>query len=151
MAFAPHFKLHSIILQGVIGDTVEVQWMIKKLISLVSYITFTDVCLTSINSSQISTFLAHYRTSFPHATILPKMHILEDHVIPWLRQWHVGAGLMGEQGAESVHTHLHSLERNFSGISNELDRLFNMYNIETCPQLLELRPQPKKRKTEEVN
>ena len=61
---------------------------------------------------------------------------------------------MGEQGAESVHTHLHSLERNFSGISNELDRLkyiFNMYNIETCPQLLELRPQPKKRKTEEVN
>ena len=58
---------------------------------------------------------------------------------------------MGEQGAESLHTHLHSLERNYSGISNELDRLkhtFNMYNIETCPQLLELRPEPKKRKIE---
>ena len=44
-------------------------------------------------------------------------------VIPWLRKWNVGAGLMGEQGAESLHTRLHSLERNFSGISNELDRL----------------------------
>ena len=46
---------------------------------------------------------------------------------------------MGEQGAESLHTRLHSLERNFSGISNELDRLkyiFYMYNIETCLQLL---------------
>ena len=65
--------------------------------------------------------------------------ILDKYVIPWLRKWNVGAGLMGEHGAESLHTRLHSLERNFSGISNELDRLkhiFYMYNIETCPQLL---------------
>ena len=51
---------------------------------------------------------------------------------------------MGEQGAESLHTQLHSLERNLSGISNELDRLKYIFNIETCPQLLELKPQPKK-------
>ena len=65
--------------------------------------------------------------------------ILDEYVIPWLRKWIVGPGLMEEQGAESLHSRLHSLERNFSGISNELDRLkhiFNMYNIETCPQLL---------------
>ena len=65
--------------------------------------------------------------------------ILDEYVIPWLWKWNVGAGLKGEQGAESLHTRLHSLERNFSGISNELDRLkhiFYMYNIETCPQLL---------------
>ena len=60
--------------------------------------------------------------------------ILDEYVIPWLRKWNVGAGLMVEQGAESLHTRLHSLER-----TNELDRLkhiFYMYNIETCPQLL---------------
>jgi len=81
------------------------------------------------------------------------MHILEDHVIPWLRKWHVGAGLMGEQGAESLHTHLHSLERNFCGISNELARLkyiFSTYNLETCPQLIQLRPQPKRAKIDKA-
>ena len=50
-------------------------------------------------------------------------------------------------GAESLHAHLHSLERNFFGISNALDRLKYVFKyVETCPQLLELRPQPKKKK-----
>lgn len=77
------------------------------------------------------------------------MHILEDHVIPWLRKWHVGAGLMGEQGAESLHAHLHKLERDYCGITNSVDRLkyiFKMYNVETAPQLLELAPDIKRRK-----
>ena len=30
--------------------------------------------------------------------------ILDEYVIPWLRKWNVGAGLMGEQGAE-ITTH----------------------------------------------
>jgi len=55
---------------------------------------------------------------------------------------------MGGQGAESLHTHLHSLEIKYSGIPNQLDRLkhpFNICNIETAPQLLELRAEAKKR------
>lgn len=24
-------------------------------------------------------------------------------MVPWLRKWHLGVGLMGEQGSESVH------------------------------------------------
>jgi len=32
-------------------------------------------------SKCIASFLTHYRTSFPHATILLKMHILEDNLI----------------------------------------------------------------------
>ena len=31
---------------------------------------------------------------FPDATVLPKMHILEEHTIPWLQRWHLGSGLM---------------------------------------------------------
>ena len=57
--------------------------------------------------------MAHYRSSFPHATVLPKMHILKDHVIQWLRRWHVGAGVMGEQGAESLHAHPNKLEEDY--------------------------------------
>ncbi len=49
------------------------------------------------------------------------MHILEDHVIPWIRRWRLASGLMGEQGAESIHAHVMKLERVHQGIPNELD------------------------------
>lgn len=63
------------------------------------------------SESSIPQFMEHYRRSFPHATILPKMHVLEDHVLPWLKCWRVGSGLMGEQGA--LHSHIGaSLQRN---------------------------------------
>ena len=91
-----------------------------------------------------------YRTEFPRASILPKMHILEDHVVPWLQRWGIGAGLMGEQGAESLHAHVHKLETNFSTIPNKVDRLkyiFRMYNLETAPTLLSIKPDSKKRKS----
>ena len=61
----------------------------------------------------------------------------------------MGAGVMGEQGAESLHAHLHKLEEDYSGITNPLSRLeyiFKMYNVETAPQLLELAPDKKRRK-----
>ena len=82
----------------------------------------------------------------PDATILPKMHILEDHVVPWMRRWHIGAGLMGEQEAESIHAHFHRLENQYSGIVNPLDKLryiVNEHNIETTPGLNCLRPTAK--------
>ena len=51
------------------------------------------------------------------------MHLLEEHMVPWLRRWHIATGLMGEQGAESLHVHLHKLENRFSGVVNDLDHL----------------------------
>ena len=70
-----------------------------------------------------ASFMAFYRKNFPQATVLPKMHILEDHTIPWLRRWHVGAGLMGKQGAESIHAHMGRLEAQYYRIVDPLDRL----------------------------
>ena len=29
--------------------------------------------------------------------MLPKLHIMEEHVVPWVKRWRVRAGLMGEQ------------------------------------------------------
>ena len=57
---------------------------------------------------RIDAFLAFYRDAFPQATVLPKMHMLEDHVIPFLKKWKVGLGFLGEQGAESVHARFNS-------------------------------------------
>ena len=42
---------------------------------------------------------------------------------------------MGDQGAESIHSHVKKLEANYSGITNRLDRLkyiFNEYMLETA-------------------
>ena len=101
-----------------------------------------------LSEKDIADFLAFYRKEFPRATILLKMHIMEDHVIPWLRRWHVDAGLMGEQGAESLHSAIHSMEERYDSISNRLDRLkyiVNEHNILTAPALNTLRPMPKSR------
>ena len=77
------------------------------------------------------------------------MHIMEDHTIPWLRRFHVGAGLMGEQGAESVHTLMMRLNRTYQRIPNETTRLKHImseHSLGTDPSLLALRPPVKKRK-----
>ena len=89
----------------------------------------------------IAAFMALYRQTFPEATVLAKMHILEDHVIPWLRRWHIGSGLMGEQRAESIHAHLHRLQIQYNGIFNPLERLkyvIKEHNIESFPRAQQL-------------
>lgn len=93
--------------------------------------------------------MAYYRATFLTATVLPKMHVLEDHTIPWLKRWHLGAGLMGEQGAESIHAHIMRLERIYQGVANDVDRLkyiVKEHMLESAPSLTALRPPAKKRK-----
>ena len=78
---------------------------------------------------------------------------MEDHVISWLQQWHIGAGFMGEQGAESIHAHLIKLERLYQGIANPVDRLeyiFSEQMLESEPSLLVIRPPQRTCKTNEV-
>lgn len=90
-----------------------------------------------------------YRDTFPSATVLPKLHIMEEHVVPWLQKWRLGSGIMGEQGAESIHAHIMRLERTYQGIQDEVERLKYVIReqiIESDPSLTELRPESKKSK-----
>ncbi len=109
-------------------------------------LTFYNICYDNyfeILESHITEFLKFYREKFPSATILPKMHVLEDHFIPWIRRWRLGSGLMGEQGAESIHAHVMKLERVHQSIPNELDRLkyiVKEQTLESAPALTSLRP-----------
>lgn len=83
--------------------------------------------------------------NYPHATITPKVHMLEAHVVPWLQEWHVGFGLPGEQGAESIHAHFNQLSRTYQTMADQVDRLHYMIkehylrnapaNISACPPL----------------
>lgn len=99
----------------------------------------------------IEGFMKAYRQHFPQASITPKMHILECHVVMWLRRWKVGSGLMGEQGAESLHAHIHTLEDRYRGVVNPLQRLLYVVKeqvLEASPRLNKLQPLPKRYKTE---
>lgn len=71
----------------------------------------------------ITNFIAFYRTNFPESTITPKLHLLEDHILPFLKTWKVGFGLLGEQGAESIHTAFNQLGRTYANIHNGVERL----------------------------
>lgn len=97
----------------------------------------------------IASFMEFYQKNFPQSTVIPKMHLLEDHTVPFLRWWHIGAGLMGEQGQESIHAHLNKVEANFNSINNPLERLtyvVKQHNIDCTPTVNLLKPKPKKYK-----
>ena len=75
--------------------------------------------------------------------------MLEKHVIPWLKKWHVGFGLMGEQGAESIPAYSNSLKRTYQTIPDRVDRLHHMmkeHSIHVAPVNVTAVPPVKKRK-----
>ena len=86
------------------------------------------LCFVGLSETKIKEFMTYYRDSFAWATVIPKMHMLEVHVIPWLKMWHIGFGLMGEQGAESIHTYFNSLKRVFHSTPDPVLRLRRMMN-----------------------
>ena len=107
--------------------------------------------ITSLHlDKRIDVFLAFYRDSFPQATISPKLHMMEDHVVPFLQRWKVGFGFLGEEGAESIHARFNSIRKNFSNMPNKVVRLqaiLNAHLTEVCPELIVnvKYPAPKKR------
>lgn len=96
----------------------------------------------------IDKFLAFYRDSFPAATVLPKMHFVEDHLIPFMRKSKTGLGFLGEQGAESIHARFNSIRCNYTNMPNRVQRLeciLKEHLNQVCPDNIVRRPQPKKR------
>ena len=69
------------------------------------------MCFFLFLEDAIHSFLCYYHQHFPSALITLKIHLMEDHMTPFLRRWvGVGFGLLGEQGAESIH-HLNRFSR----------------------------------------
>ena len=44
--------------------------------------------------ADIADFMAYLRTNFPEITIIPKLHMLKDHMIPFILEWRVGCGFL---------------------------------------------------------
>ena len=93
--------------------------------------------------------MCFFRTNWPKINISPKLHILEDHVLDFLKKWGVGLGFYGEQGGESIHHEFNRMKNNYSNIKNPVDRLkyiMKQHLLSTFPEAQVLKPQVKKRK-----
>lgn len=62
----------------------------------------------------------YFREVFPSESCPPKLHMLEEHTVPFMRKWKVGLGFMGEQGGEGVHARLNNIRCDIRGLSDDL-------------------------------
>lgn len=106
-----------------------------------------------IADENIKDFMSFYRATFPHASVIPKMHMMEEHMVPWLRKHHLGFGTMGEQGAESIHASFNGIERDHAClIHNRVERLLavmRQHHLKVAPSNVAMQPAVKKRKITE--
>ena len=82
-------------------------------------------------------------------TILPKLHLLEDHAADFMERWSTGHGIYGEQGAEPIHKVFNILKRTYSSIqpaSKRLQSMMNEYFRLVHPDAKSLKPEIKRRK-----
>lgn len=78
--------------------------------------------INSFNKS-IAKYMRYFRETFPDESITPKQHMLECHVVPWIKRFKHGMALHGEQGIEQSHAALNALKGRTRGIRNEHLRL----------------------------
>lgn len=49
--------------------------------------------------------------------------MLEDHIVPFIKRWHFGLGLLNEQGGETIHKEVNRLACRAWGAQTEADKL----------------------------
>ena len=81
----------------------------------------TEMDLAEIED-KIQKYLDFFRKKFPGA-LLPKHHLLEDHVLEWMEKWRFGMAMHGEQGGESIHREFNRIERNMCHVANLSQKL----------------------------
>ncbi len=81
---------------------------------------------------KIDLYMSFYRTHFP-GKVIPKLHMPENHVLPWPHRWGVDMAMHGEQSGLSVHAQFNTLTATnysrrgfiFSTASKEMLRQIN--------------------------
>jgi hypothetical protein len=84
-----------------------------------------------------------------NSSITVKMHILEDHVVDFIKRHKVGLGFLGEQGAESIHNRFNQLQRQYCCVPNSLKRfelMLKEHHRQTHPANISKVPVVKPRK-----
>ena len=102
----------------------------------------------------IEDFLASWRKEIVerqlgHITL--KLHLLEQHTLPLMTKLRVGIGLLGEHGAESIHSTFNNYDSDFKNIplaSQRLKTIADQHLLSCVTDINNLRPiqVPRKRK-----
>ena len=95
--------------------------------------------------------MSFYRSTFPTETITPKLHMLGDHAVPFIKRWGSAFGVYGEQGIETLHAEFNRLNQTYCrmGSSNRrLDCMMKEYMTRVHPEARALKPAIKRRKKE---
>lgn len=80
----------------------------------------------------------YFRTNFQTATFPPKMHMLEEHTVPFMRKWKFSLG------GESIHHDIPGLSTQFIHVKPDTSRLKKMLEehfIKTNPKNREIIPE----------
>ncbi|XP_078374945.1 uncharacterized protein LOC144658426 [Oculina patagonica] len=80
----------------------------------------------TVLENDIKQFIAYYRSNFAERTFPPKLHMLEDHVVPFIRKWKFPLGFFGEQGGESIHHEFKLFENTNISVKPAFERLKKM-------------------------
>eukprot|EP00731_Ephydatia_muelleri_P035983 Em0187g6a len=114
-------KFHSILSKfgrchSLYDSTVVTQWNVEQL------------------GEAIRDFFTTLDNNFKGVRRSVKMHLLECHMQEWIGHHHAGCGLMGEQGAESIHSQFNSLGSIYKNIPDSLERLRCMHHAGPLPE-----------------
>ena len=104
----------------------------------------TGLTFIAIN---VEEFMAYYWKEFPQATVTPKLHILEDHMVPWLQRCKVGFGLLMNK-EQSIHAKFNTLKDTYRTIPHKLKRLKHLmeaHYLHIAPKNIAVRPPIKKK------
>ena len=97
-----------------------------------------------ISEDDIKNFIPYYRSNFTKETFPPKLHMLEDHVIPFIRKCRFLLGVFGEQGGESIHHEFKLFENTNISVkpaSTRLEKMLEQHYLVVNPKGRELIPQ----------
>ena len=81
--------------------------------------------------------MSYFRKTFKHASVTPKLHLLEDHACRFIQRWKGAFGLYGEQGMESLHVAMNELKKPFASMPIDEERLTSImkeHYIQTNPK-----------------
>ena len=96
---------------------------LRKIAAIHLQYTLNTHTLNVHTVGDIDDFIRYYRSTFPNSSVTPKLHMLEDHVVPFLRRWRVGLGMLNEQDIESIHSRFNTLQRTYGSMRNKVERL----------------------------
>ena len=74
-----------------------------------------------IIQSDIDKYIKSFLKHFP-SKLIPKQHILHQHITPFIRRHKFACGLLGEQGTESSHQSISKIEKRSLSINNLCER-----------------------------